>query len=174
MQIRRFLMVAILVVMTLIAYAESHVIVENEVTQVICTDVRHATVKYMLCYKILDEKAADYAHLVLPFDKNHKLINFSAVFTDQSGKVIKKAKKTDMVRSEYSREMLGHVSYMMVFNYTPPVYPIMVTYEWEESFTDDVLAFPMFYPQNAYDVHRDASERALAARNRPFRTRSRV
>lgn len=152
MQIRRFLMVAILVVMTLIAYAESHVIVENEVTQVICTDVRHATVKYMLCYKILDEKAADYAHLVLPFDKNHKLINFSAVFTDQSGKVIKKAKKTDMVRSEYSREMLGHVSYMMVFNYTPPVYPIMVTYEWEESFTDDVLAFPMFYPQNAYDV----------------------
>ena len=44
MQIRRFLMVAILVVMTLIAYAESHVIVENEVTQVICTDVRHATV----------------------------------------------------------------------------------------------------------------------------------
>ena len=40
----------------------------------------------------------------------------------------------------------------MYLDYTPPAYPITITYEWTIDSQDNVLSFPTFYPQSDYDV----------------------
>ena len=42
--------------------------------------------------------------------------------------------------------------YMMHFQYTPPVYPIIVTYDWTIELSNGFVSLPSFAPQTGYDV----------------------
>ena len=42
--------------------------------------------------------------------------------------------------------------YKMYLDYTPPFYPVTITYEWSIDSRDNVIEFPSFCPQSDYDV----------------------
>lgn len=42
--------------------------------------------------------------------------------------------------------------YMTYFKYTPPVYPVTVTYDWSVQISNGFISFPSFSPQTDYNV----------------------
>ena len=59
--------------------------------------------------------------------------------------------KSELKKTEYS-QYLAIDDYKMYLDYTPPVYPVTITYEWTMESHDDLIEFPRFCPQTSYDV----------------------
>ena len=56
--------------------------------------------------------------------------------------------------------------YTMFLDYTPPVYPVTITYEWTIDSRDDLITFPRFCPQTDYNVSvKKASYRLKAPKS---------
>lgn len=80
-----------------------------------------------------------------------ELSKFSGQVTDLQGKLIRKIKKSDLTRSEYTSSLADDY-YYYYYEYTPVCYPVIVTYEWEERMSGSIIAYPQFIPQPAYEV----------------------
>lgn len=123
-------------------------VVVEQVTQVVCKDKNHATVKSRAVYEILNERGKDLASMALTCDKYDKLTSFSGLVAGADGKELKKIKRGDLKRTEFSAEAFATDSYILYYDYTPPAYPITVTYEWTREMTDNLIGFDPFTPQS--------------------------
>jgi transglutaminase-like putative cysteine protease len=126
-------------------------VVEESVTEVECTSATHAIVQFREVTTILNEHCADLATFVCSCSKNDKLTRFKGQATDATGRVLRKFKEGDLKRTEYS-QYLAIDDYRMYLDYTPPVYPVTVTYEWTMESHDNLIEFPRFCPLTDYDV----------------------
>lgn len=126
-------------------------VVEEYVVDVTCNSPTRAVQHFREVTTILNEQGASLASFVCSCSKNDKLTNFKGLVTDASGRTIKKLKESDLQKTEYS-PYLAIDDYKMYLDYTPPAYPITITYEWTIDSQDNVLSFPTFYPQSDYDV----------------------
>lgn len=70
---------------------------------------------------------------------------------DSSGRMIRKFKESELKRTEFS-PYLAIDECRMYLDYTPPVYPITITYEWTIDSKDNLIEFPPFNPLTDYDV----------------------
>lgn len=123
-------------------------VVVEQTTQVVCKDKNHATVKNRVVYEILNERGKEFASMTLTCDKYDKLTSFSGRVANADGKELKKVKKGDLKRSEFSAEAFATDSYILYYDYTPPAYPVTVTYEWTREMTDNLIGFDPFVPQS--------------------------
>lgn len=121
--------------------------VVEQTTQVVCKNKNNATEKHRVVYEILNQKGKEFADVSIMCDKYNSLSSFLGIVTDASGKEIKKIKKGDLNRTEYSSEAFATDDYLLYYEYTPPTYPITVTYEWTEEMKGGLLGFPAFVPQ---------------------------
>ncbi len=144
------LSILILLAVTLHATAQNAV-VEESVVNVVCDSPTHLLQHFKESTTILNEQGANQAHFVCSCSKNDKLIAFKGQVTDGSGRVIRKIKESELQRTEYS-PYLAIDDYQMYFEYTSPVYPITITYEWTMESHDNLIEFPRFCPQTHYDV----------------------
>ena len=126
-------------------------IVEESTTQVDCYSSTNAVVHYKEVTTILNEHGADLANFVCWCSKHDKLNNFKGVATDATGRILRKFKEGELKQTEYS-QYLAIDDYKMFLEYTPPVYPITITYEWTMESHDNLIEFPRFCPQSDYDV----------------------
>lgn len=128
------------------------VVVLDHSTTVECQNALHATVKESRSYKIMNENAADYASVALQFNATEKLTTFSGSICSADGKVLRKVKRSDLIRSDYSQSNLADDVYNLLYSYYPPSYPIFVHYEWESTYNNGFLNFPSFVPQPDYHI----------------------
>ena len=147
---RQIMLFALLITGILRVSAENAV-VEESVTEVECTSATHAIVRFKEVTTILNEHCADLATFVCSCSKNDKLTRFKGQATDATGRVLRKFKESDLKRTEYS-QYLAIDDYRMYLDYTPPVYPVTVTYEWTMESHDNLIEFPRFCPLTDYDV----------------------
>ena len=122
-------------------------IVEESLTEVHCESNTHMTTHYRETITILNEQGAHHAHFVCSCNKKERMTSFRGQVTDETGKVIRKIKEGDLKRTEYS-PYLAVDDYKMYLDYTPPVYPVTITYEWTTDSRDNLIAFPPFCPQS--------------------------
>ena len=146
----RHLLILFLLAVTLHATAQKAV-VEESVADVVCDSRTHCSQHFKESVTILNEQGASLAHFVCSCSKNDKLTAFKGQVTDGSGRVIRKIKESELQRTEYS-PYLAIDDYQMYFEYTPPVYPVTITYEWTIDSRDNLIEFPRFCPQTDYDV----------------------
>ena len=146
----RHLSILILMAITLHATAQKAV-VEESVVDVVCDSRTHALQYFKESTTILNEQGASQAHFVCSCSKNDKLTSFKGQVTDGSGRIIRKIKESELQRTEYS-PYLAIDDYQMYFEYTPPVYPVTITYEWTMESHDNLIEFPRFCPLTDYDV----------------------
>ena len=130
--------------------AQNAVVEETAIT-VECDDMKHATARYKTVVTILNEHGADNAVFVCPCSKYDKLKDFRGLVTDANGTVLRKLKESELQRTEYS-PYLAVDDYRMFLNYTPPSYPVTITYEWTVESRNNLIEFPWFCPQDDYDV----------------------
>ncbi len=121
-------------------------------TEFECTGAKTATLRQRRVVLILNEHGDGLATFQCWCSPNDDLSKFSGQVADRTGKVIKKIKKGDLTRSEYSTEFQSE-DFFYFYNYDPFNYPVVVTYEWEEKFKNGLRAYPSFSPQTRYDVN---------------------
>lgn len=112
---------------------------------------RSAICRFKQSVLIRSKQGADQADFVSVCSPYRELTKFSGIVSDESGKILRKIKKSELTRSEYSSSLADDYSYYF-FEYAPVNYPVVVTYEWEERLSGSILSYPQFAPQNAYDV----------------------
>ena len=120
-------------------------------TEVECTGPKSATVRERRVTTIHNEHGNALATFHCWCGPGDDLSRFSGEITDATGKVVKKVKKGELTRSEYSTEFKSD-DYFYYYEYSPVSYPVTVTYEWEEKLTGGLRAYPMFAPQTRYEV----------------------
>lgn len=144
-------------------------VVEESVIDIVCESPVHAVQHRKEVTTIFNEQGASLAHFVCSCSKHDKLADFKGQVTDGSGKVIRKIKESELKRTEYS-QYLAVDDYMMYLDYTPPVYPVTITYEWTIDSRDNLIEFPPFCPQADYDVSvKKASYRLKAPKSMAIR-----
>ena len=131
--------------------AQTNVVVLEDNTDVTVKDAVMMSISRHCTVKILNEKGSDCASFDTQCSKGDKLVNFSGCVIDEAGKVLRKIKKSDLQVSAYSKEMATD-AVTMFFDYTPPTYPIIVTYDWEEEISEGIIQYPMFFPQPDYGI----------------------
>ncbi len=126
-------------------------VIEESVTDVVCTSSTQAIKHFKESTTILNEQGSLLARFVCSCSKNDKLTKFKGQVTDATGRVIRKIKESELRRTEYS-PYLAIDDYQMYFEYTPPVFPVTITYEWTIESNDNLIEFPAFCPVGDYDV----------------------
>lgn len=147
---RKQLFVLLWLTIVLSVHAQKAVI-EESLTDVVCDAPSHAIVRYKEVTTILNEQGASTAGFAYSCSKKDRLTYFKGQVTDASGHIIRKMKESELKKDELS-EYLADDDYTMYLDYTPPIYPITVTYEWTIESHDDLIAFPSFCPQTDYDI----------------------
>ena len=137
-------------------------IVEESLTDVECISTTHAIIRFKEVTTILNEHGADLATFVCSCSKNDKLTAFKGQVTDSSGRVIRKIKESELKQTEYS-PYLAIDDYKVYYDYTPPVYPVTINYEWTIDSHDNLIEFPRFCPQTDYDISVKKASYTLTA-----------
>ena len=142
---------------------------EEYAVEVYCESATHAVQHFCEETTIQNEQGASLASFVCSCSKNDKLTSFKGVVTDATGRVIRKLKESELQRTEYS-PYLAIDDYKMYLDYTPPVYPVTIRYEWTIDSHDNLLEFPSFVPQSDYDISvKKASYRLTAPKSMQVR-----
>ena len=126
-------------------------VVEEAVTEVVCSSPTMAVQHFKTVTTIQNEHGASQALFLWSCSKNDKLTGFKGQVVDAAGRVIRKIKESNLSRTEYS-PYLAIDDYKVYFDYTPPSYPVTVTYEWTVESRDNLIEFPSFCPQTDYDI----------------------
>ena len=154
------------------ADAQVATIVESN-TEFECTGAKTATLRERRVIVIHNAHGDDLAIFHCWCGPGDDLSRFSGEVADAQGKVIKKIKKSELTRSEYSTEFKSD-DFFYYYQYSPISYPVTVTYEWEEKFTGGLRAYPPFAPQARYEVDvREASYRFIATPENTMRWHAR-
>ena len=153
-------------------HANAYSIIQDAVTDIVCTSPTDAIQKEKRVIQILDEKGKGDASFVCMCDRFSSLKKFSGEVRDASGNVIRKIKKSELKVTEYSDELVSD-DYYYFFEYTPSRYPITITYEWEIKNSDGLIGYPSFLPQKNYNQSvAQASYRILTPADNPCRYRT--
>lgn len=150
----RHVMLFAMLLTSILCVSAENAIVEESMTNIECICPTHAIVHFKEVTTILNEHQSNLAMFVCSCSKNDKLTRFKGQATDAAGRVIRKFKENDLKRTEYS-QYLAIDDYKMYLDYTPPVYPVTITYEWTMESHDNLVEFPP-------SVHRQTT--ALASR----------
>ena len=110
------------------AFAQKAV-VEEYAVEVTCESATHAVQHFRKVTTILSEQGASLATFVCSCSKNDRLTSFKGVVNDSMGRIIRKLKESELKKTEYS-PYLAIDDYKIFLDYTPPVYPVTITYEW--------------------------------------------
>ena len=137
-------------------------IIEESVTDIVCDGPTHAIVHYKEVTTIPNEQGASKVSFACTCSKKDRLTSFKGVVTDANGRVIRKMKESELQKTELS-PYFAIDDYTMYLDYTPPVYPVTVSYEWTIDSRDNLIAFPRFCPQTDYDVSVKKASYSLKA-----------
>lgn len=137
-------------------------VIEESVTDIVCDGPTHAIVHYKEVTTILNEQGASKVSFACTCSKKDRLTSFKGVVTDANGRVIRKMKESELQKTELS-PYFAIDDYTMYLDYTPPVYPVTVSYEWTIDSRDNLIAFPRFCPQTDYDVSVKKASYSLKA-----------
>ncbi len=137
-------------------------VVVQSTTEVDCRDMRNTRISEQRVYRLLHERASDMAQFAIGCSKWQKLADFNGQVTDATGKVIRKFKKGDLMRSELSSSFAEDF-YTLSLDYTPPSYPITIEFNWVTEANNGNFGLPTFAPIEAYNTQVDHASYVLTA-----------
>jgi len=113
--------------------------------------ISSATEEQTIAITILDKKGSDASIFSFLGDKFKKLSDFSGQLYDANGKLLRKYKMSDINFTEYSNELASDAKH---YGMKPdlPSFPVTILYEYEASIKNGILAFPVFLPQDDYNL----------------------
>lgn len=146
-----------------------HSIVNNAETEVVCKSATQFTEKRSLTITVLDSEGAKAAAFACWCDQFRSLQRFSGEILDTTGKSVRKIRKSDLERSEYSAA-LATDDYLYYYECRYPTFPFTVSYNWEVKNENGFIGFPSFVPQTRFgQLVQQASYRIETPQGQPCR-----
>ena len=120
------------------------------------TSVKVKSLSYYSCehhqkFMLMNSNNADLANIVIGMDNDTELSRFEYVMTDVLGNVLRKVKKSELQRFEYSRDLATDF-YRLIAEVIPPSYPVIITRTEKIIRNANVLSYPSFWPQKQYGM----------------------
>jgi transglutaminase-like putative cysteine protease len=131
--------------------SDTHSIVVDARTEVIAKSMTQSEVRNTCTITVLNAKGLSAAQFVCGCDKFNSLQKFSGEIMNASGQTVRKVKKSDLQKTEYSPYALATDDYYYYYDGRLPAYPFTVKYEWETECRDGLLTYPTFMPQAEYN-----------------------
>lgn len=126
--------------------AQTNAILDDYSIDTNVKDASQMVSKYHQQITILNRNGEHFADMVFGLRKGAKLSSFSGVIQDNSGKVIRKIKMSDLDKTEYTTNFADDgLTYS--FDCTSPTIPFTVTYDYEIKEGNGFVALPEFRPQ---------------------------
>lgn len=151
--IRRLLIFCLLFVWCVMANAQkADVIVLLDSTSVKVKSLSYYSYEHHRKFMLMNSKNADLANIVIGMDNDTELSRFEYVMTDVLGNVLRKVKKSELQRFEYSRDLATDF-YRLIAEVTPPSYPVIITRTEKIIRNANVLSYPLFLPQKQYGMN---------------------
>lgn len=130
---------------------DANSIITDSRTEILCKSMTQATQKESRTITVLNSKGLEAAEFVCGCDMFRSLQKFSSEIIGPSGQTVRKIKKSELQRSEYSTELTSD-DYVYYYECHFPSFPFTVKYEWEVKCTNGLLGYPPFLPQT--DLHQ--------------------
>lgn len=125
-------------------------IVQDMHTEIICKSMTQSVEKQSITITILNRKGMDDAQFICRCDMFNSLQKFSGEIFNAAGQSVRKIKKSDLQKSEYSSSLASD-DYFYVYDCNYPSSPFTVKYEWEVKCTNGLIGYPPFLPQFSFD-----------------------
>lgn len=136
-------------------------IIKNSETAVVCKSKTQSRKKESVTITVLNEKGLEATNFVCGCDQFNSLKSFSGELFNAFGSRVRKIKKSDLQRTEYSASALSTDNYYFYYECSYPVYPFTVRYEWETECNDGIIGFGSFFPQTLYNQRVEKAEYSL-------------
>jgi hypothetical protein len=100
---------------------------------------------------VRNERMSKLLDFAMQIDGNRELTQFSMTLTDGAGRQLRKVKMGDLERTEYSSELASDC-YYIYYNVESPAYPVTMTLDFRVRCAANMLSYPLFMPQTAFNV----------------------
>ena len=121
-------------------------IITDSRTEVLCKSMTQSIEKESRTILILNRKGLNAAHFVCECDMFRSLQKFSGEILNASGQSVRKIKKSELQKSEYSSS-LSTDDYAYYYECNFPSFPFTVKYEWEIKCNNGLIGYQSFLPQ---------------------------
>ena len=129
---------------------EANSIVLDSRTEVLCKSMTQATEKESRTILILNSKGLSAAHFVCGCDMFRSLQKFSGEILNAAGQSVRKIKKAELQKSEYSSSLTSD-DYFYYYECNYPSFPFTVKYEWETKCSNGLIGYSSFSPQSEFN-----------------------
>lgn len=115
-------------------------------TEIVCKSMTQSIQKESCTITVFNKKGLEAAEFICSCDMFRSLQKFSGEIINSSGQTVRKIKKSELQKSEYSTELTTD-DYIYYYECNFPSFPFTVKYEWETKCTNGLIGYPTFIPQ---------------------------
>ena len=126
--------------------SNSNSLIVDARTEVICKSMTQSVERETRTVTILNKKGLDAAHFFCSCDMFRSLQKFSGELINASGESVRKIKKSELVKSEYSSSLTTD-DYLYYYECNYPSFPFTVKYVWEVKCNNGLIGYSTFMPQ---------------------------
>lgn len=137
-------------------FAQTTTILES-FSQFECHGVNSGTFSKHISLRIDNKRGLSDGNFVCSCSPYRNLKKFAGTIHDANGKVVKKIKRSDLVRTEYSSSLASDDYSLYYEAEVPASYPITVTYDWEVDYSHHLNSYPSFFPIPGYEIAVDTA-----------------
>lgn len=129
--------------------ANANSVIVDAQTNIVCKSMTQSVEKQSRTITVLNRKGLDAAQFVCGCDMFRSLQKFSGEILNSSGQTVRKIKKSDLQKTEYSSN-LATDDYVYYYNCNFSSFPFTVKYEWEVKCNNGLIGYPSFVPQTDF------------------------
>lgn len=119
-------------------------------TEVICKSMTQSTERENRTITVFNREGLDAAQFFCGCDMFRSLQKFTGEILDASGRTVRKIKKSELLKSEYSSS-LATDDYFYYYECNYPSFPFTVKYVWEVKCSNGLIGYSTFMPQTDFD-----------------------
>lgn len=129
---------------------DAHSIVVDAQTEILCKSMTQSIEKESRTITILNREGLRASQFVCACDMFRSLQKFAGEIFDASGRSVRKIKKSELQKSEYSSSLTTD-DYYYFFECNYPSFPFTVKYEWEVKCNNGLIGYSSFIPQTNFN-----------------------
>lgn len=129
---------------------DAHSIVVDAQTEILCKSMTQSIEKESRTITILNREGLRSAQFVCACDMFRSLHKFAGEIFDASGRSVRRIKKSELQKSEYSSSLTTD-DYYYFFECSSPSFPFTVKYEWEVKCNNGLIGYSPFVPQTDFN-----------------------
>lgn len=131
-----------------LSFGQNSVIADAR-TEILCKSATQSVEKESRTIVVLNRNGLDAAQFVVGCDMFRSLQKFSGEILNASGQSVRKIKKSELQKSEYSSSLTTD-DYIYYYECNFPSFPFTVKYEWEIKCNNGLIGYPNFFPQTDF------------------------